>query len=69
MMSGVLQATIDIGLFQIRKMLQDLFRPHSSSKQFEHLTDGNSHPANSGLTATKVGYDCDPMEVYGGGIL
>ena len=62
---GVFQASIDIGPFQIRKILQDFFWPHSSSKQFEHLTNGNSHTANSRLTPTKVWYDCDPIEIHG----
>ena len=59
---------INAKLTELQKLVSSLvnggYVTDSSSKQFEHLINGNSHTANSRLTATKVWYDCDPIEVH-----
>ena len=62
---GVFKAGIDIGPFQVRKILKDLFRAHPASEHFQYLAGGNAHAANGRLTATQVRYDCDPIKIHG----
>lgn len=61
---GILKAGIDIGLFQVRKILKDFLRLHPTSEHFQDLAGGNPHAPNGRLTATEVRYNRDSIKIH-----
>lgn len=60
----ILKAGIDIGLFQVRKIVKDFLRLNPPSKHFQYLAGSNPHTANRWLAAADIRYNRDPIEVH-----
>ena len=60
----ILKRGIDVGLFKVREVLQDLLRRHAAGKHFKHMANRDSHPANRRLTTTHIWFDRDTIDMH-----
>ncbi len=60
----ILKGCVDVGLFKVGEILQDLFCRHAAGKHFKHMAHRNSHAANRRFTAANVRFDRDPIDMH-----
>jgi hypothetical protein len=60
----ILKGRVDIALFKVWEILQDLFRRHGAGKHFEHMADRDSHATNRRFTAANVRFDRDTIDMH-----
>lgn len=58
----ILKGGVDVGLFKVEEILQDLFRCHASGEHFEHMAHRNSHAANRRFTTANIRFDRDTID-------
>ena len=60
----ILKRRVDVGLFKIREVLQDLLRRHGAGKHLKHMTNRDSHPANRRFATAHIGLDGDTIDMH-----
>ena len=58
----IFKRRVDVGLFEVREVLQDLLRRHSTGKHFKHVAHCDSHAANRRFATAHVRFDRDTID-------
>jgi len=62
MAARIRKRRLEIVRLKIRHLVENLRRVETSGKKIEHVTDPNSHPANTGVPAALLRVDGDSVE-------
>jgi len=60
----VLKRRVDVGLFKIREVLQDLLRRHAAGKHLKHMANRDSHPTNRRFATAHIWFDRDTIDMH-----
>ena len=55
---------VDVGFFEVGKVLEDLLRRHPAGKHFEHMAHRDSHTANRRFSTAHVRFDRDRIDLH-----
>jgi len=60
----IFKTRINIGLFKVGEVLQDLLWRHPAGKHFKHMAHRDSHTANRRFAAANIRFDRDTIDMH-----